>query len=503
MNQKSVYSKIYVDSIIVSFFICCLIVLWCLQTSEQFQHWFLIPVTLSGILIGIDTVNWFRGRLGIFDPVGIIGVLGFHFFFLAPILHVNWDSWLEPWFSYPPDWRPWLGGMAILNLLGLLVYGFCRNLVPKKPKKQSGQTLWLIDHKRFVRMISFAMMLSAVLQIMVYQKFGGIMSYIASVSDSEELTKFEGMGVMFLFSESFPILAMMSFAVYAQRHKRLQTWPVLIVVLLLFLILQMFFGGLRGSRSNTLWALFWAAGMIHFLIRPITKKEIAIGLVFIFLFMYLYGFYKSGGLDGVKTALEAQETRTELENKSGRTWQSLVLGDLGRSDVHAYMLYKLMLPDSDYKYAWGRTYIAATTSLLPGGILPEKPPQVSQEGTELLFGRGSYKPGEWVASKVYGITGEAMLNFGPFVVPLAFIPFGILVGWIQRCLFTWKSSDSRLLLLPMLVNLCFIVLVSDLYLDIFFLMKNSGFPTLVILLSSRKNSLHDSFSHSGIYSNTQ
>jgi hypothetical protein len=489
MTQKSINAKNYLDSVIVSVFICCLIVLWCLQSSKQFEHWFLIPITLSGILIGIDTVNWFRGRLGIFDPVGIIGLLGFHFFFLAPILHVSWDSWLEPWFSYPSDWRPWLGGMAILNLLGLLVYRFCRNWVANKPKNQSCLSLWVIEPKRFRRIVSFAMVLSVVLQLKVYQDFGGIMGYIASVTDAEALTKFEGMGIVFLFSESFPILAMMAFAIYAQQNKRLQSWPVLILVLLLFLVLQMFFGGLRGSRSNTIWALFWATGIIHFMIRPITKKEMAMGLVFLLFFMYLYGFYKSGGVDEVKTVLENQQPHTELERKSGRTWEGLVLGDLGRSDVQAYMLYKLMLPRSDYEYAWGRTYMAATTILIPGAILPQKPPQISQEGTELFFGRGSYKPGEWVASKVYGLTGEVMLNFGPYIVPFAFIPLGILVGWVQCCLFTWKFLDSRLLLLPMLVNLCFVVLVSDFYLDIFFVMKNSSLPALVVLLSSQRKLL--------------
>jgi hypothetical protein len=491
MNQKSVYPKSYIDSEIVSFFLCCLIALWYLQTSEQFGHWFLIPVTLSGIVIGIDAVNWFRGRLSIFDPVGIIGILGFHFFFLAPILHVSWDSWLEPWYQYPPDWRPWLGSMAILNLLGLLVYRWSRNLVTKKPKNQSSQTVWRIKPKRFSLIITITMVLSAILQIRVYQQFGGIMGYITSAI--EETSEFDGMGLVFLFSETFPILAMMAFAVYAQRHKRLQTWTVLIIVLLLFLVLQMFFGGLRGSRSNTIFALFWAAGMIHFMIRPITKKEIAIGLVFLLLFMYLYGFFKSGGLDGLQNALEGQEARIELESTSGRTWQSLILADFGRSDVHAYTLYKLMLPNSDYEYAWGETYLAATTILIPKFIMPNKSfKHKTQQGTELFFGKGSYKPGTfndltaWSTSKVFGITGEAMLNFGPFVVPLAFIPLGILVGWVQRCLFTWKSSDSRVILLPMLVNFSFIVLVSDLDNDIFFLIKNSTFPTLVIWFSSQK-----------------
>ncbi len=490
MNNTRIYSKKYVDSTLIAIFVCCAIALWCLQSSIQFEHWFLIPITLSGILIGIDTVRWFRGNLTIFDPVGIIGVLGLHFFFVAPILHVTWDKWLEPWYEYPPDWRPWVGGMATLNFCGLLIYRFCLNKIREKPKDKYDRTLWLLDRKRFRKIISFAMMLSAVLQIGVYQQFGGILGYISSVSNTDDAASWDGMGLIFLFSESFPILAMMAFSVYAQRHKRMQTWPILIIVLLLFLVLQLLFGGLRGSRSNTIWALFWAAGIIHFTIRPITKKHIALGLVFLLMFMYIYGFFKAGGVEGVQKAFEGDRSRTELEETSGRTWEGMVLGDLGRTDVQAYMLYKLMRHDSDYEYVWGETYIAALTILIPKFIMPEKPfKHKVQQGTELLSGKNTYALGLWSSSKVYGIAGEVMLNFGAFVVPLMYIPLGIIVGWVQRCLLTWKASDSRLFLLPMLINLCFVVLTSDLDNDIFFLVKNSGLPTLVIWLSSAKDKI--------------
>jgi hypothetical protein len=492
MSDNSLNPRIfYLDSVFISFVVCSLIVVWNLQSSPQFEHWFLIPVALSGFIATIDAVNWFMGRLSIFDPVGIIGLLSFHFFFLAPILHVSWDQWLEPWFSYPPDWRPWLGGMAIFNLLGLIVYRFSRNLVPLTNNNTPGKTVWQIHRKKFNRVVNTAMAISAVLQINVYRQFGGVMGYINSANSAatgaEETDKFQGMGIVFLVSESFPILAMMAFAVWAKQNKRLQSWPVLLIALVIFIVLQMFFGGLRGSRANTIWALFWAAGIIHFWIRPITKKDIALGLVFLMCFMYIYGFFKAGGPEAVQKAFSGEEARAQMEEESGRTWQGMLLGDLGRSDVQAFMLYRTLRPNSDHEYAWGQTYAAASTILIPSAIMPNKPERnKTREGTELLFGKGSYIPGQWQSSKVYGLTGEAMLNFGPFVMPFMFIPFGILIGWVQRCLFSWDLSDIRLLLLPMLVNFCFVVLVSDLDNNIFFLMKNSGFPTLVIWLSSQK-----------------
>lgn len=499
MNRKSLATKTaYKDSFIISSFLCILTVLGFLQTSDQFLHWFLLPVTLSGILIGIDAVNWFRGRLNIFDPIGILGLLGLHFFFLAPLLHVSWDIWLGGDTTLPPDWRPWVGGMAILNFFGLCIYRFFRNFRLKSTKTLPLQTVWTINQRRFWPILLIAMTLSAFLQMLVYLKFGGISDYIQAATDINDIAareeKFQGMGIVFLFSESFPILGMIGFAVHAQKNKQKITWPVLIAVLIIFLVLQMLFGGLRGSRSNTIWALFWATGIIHFWIRSITKKQIAMGLVFLCFFMYLYGFFKHSGIEGVTTALQGQEARTELEKKAGRTWESMLLQDLGRTDIQAFLLYRLMRQNSDYQYAWGRTYFAALSILIPSQFWPwpEKPFNKSKEGTDAQYGMGSYAYGILVSSKVYGLAGETMLNFGPFLVPLSFVIIGILVGRIHRILLSLNRSDSRLLLFPLLVNFCFVILVGDSDNALFFIIKQGTFPFVAIWLSFQNQTLENS-----------
>ncbi|MFB2836052.1 hypothetical protein [Floridanema evergladense] len=490
MTQNSLHIRtVDKDSAIVSLCLSLLIVLVFIQTSDQFLHWFLFPVTLCGILIGIDAIDWFRGRLSIFDPVGIIGLLGFHFFFLAPLFHVSWDFWMGGDTTPPPDWRPWIGWMAILNFLGIWIYRFSRNLAFQSTKNPAKQIVWQLNRRRFIPILCLALMFSAVLQLLVYQKFGGISNYIEAATraaNREGEGEFAGSGIIFLFSESFPILAMMGFALFAQKNKKMRNWTILILVLLVFIVLQMLFGGLRGSRSNTIWALFWGAGIIHFWIRRITKKEIAIGLVFMVIFMYIYGFFKTGGLEGLNKALEGQEERASLEKKSGRSWQGLVLQDLGRSDVQAFVLYRLMQHDSDYQYAWGRTYYAAFSMLVPSIFWPDKPPDKIKEGTEAQFGMGSYHPQLWASSKVYGLAGETMLNFGPIMIPFAFIFLGVIVGNVRRFLFTWQAADVRLILLPFLVNYCFVILVGDLDNQIYFLLKNGGFPFIVLLLSSEK-----------------
>src|SRR5437867_10567284 len=82
-----------VSSAALAFYLCAGVLLLFLATSEDTRHWFVIPVLLCGVLIASDTVDWVRGRLNLFDPVGIVGILGIYFFFLAPPLHVSWYYW--------------------------------------------------------------------------------------------------------------------------------------------------------------------------------------------------------------------------------------------------------------------------------------------------------------------------------------------------------------------------------------------------------------------------
>lgn len=246
MNRKSFDPKAaYKESGFVSFCICILTVVGFLQTSDQFLHWFLISITLSGILIGIDAVDWFRGRLNIFDPVGILGLFGFHFFFLAPLLHVYWDEWML-YMIPPPDWRDWLGGMAFLNFLGLLAYRVSRNGFMGYKQKRSSQTVWHLDRQKFLIIVSFALLVTPVLQIRVYAQYGGILGYIQASTNLEERDAMPCMGLIFMISESFPILALMAFAVYGERKKFGKSWVILALVLLVFLYTE-----------NALWRVAW------------------------------------------------------------------------------------------------------------------------------------------------------------------------------------------------------------------------------------------------------
>lgn len=476
-------TQVSVANVCISFYVCTWVVVGFVILSDQFLHWFVIPVLFCGILIGSDAIAWFRGQLNIFDPVGILGLLGFHFFFLAPLLHTYWDYWM-PNVVAPPDWRDWLGYMAFINFVGLLAYRVSRNIILRYEQEQP-KTLWRLDKQKFFMVVSFALLLTGALQIWVYASYGGILGYIQAYTERATTNAFRGMGWIFMLSESFPVLALMSYAACVEKQKRAKSWLVLAFVLFVFLILKLLFGGLRGSRSNTIWSLFWAVGIIHFWIRPVSKKFILVGCVFMVLFMFLYGFYKGAGLDALR-ALESTKVRAEMARRTNRSLETAILADLGRSDVQAFLLYRLISPVGDYEYAWGRTYFGAAVILIPRGIWPERPPHKVKEGTEAQYGMGYYIPGRWESSRVYGLAGETMLNFSPFAVPLAYLILGLVVNRVRHFVLNLKSSDSRLILLPFLINLCFVILIGDSDNVLMFLIKNGAVPFVVLALSSTK-----------------
>jgi hypothetical protein len=246
----------------------------------------------------------------------------------------------------------------------------------------------------------------------------------------------------------------------------------------------MFFGGLRSNRSNVVWNLFWAVALVHFCLRPIPLKLIGLGVGFLLLFMWVFALYKAAGLGTVEVLADG-EAREVVSRRSNRTVDNVILGDLGRSDVQAFLVYRLTAPSCDFEYGLGRTYLGGVAVLVPKNLWPSRPVATGREGTEAQYGRGSFNPPWTESPRVYGLAGEAMLNFGPFAVPFAFIPWGLLVAWVRRPLAAWHPADPRFLVYPLLVIFAFTALFQDVENLVFFLFKNGTVPVLVLLLALR------------------
>ena len=329
-------------------------------------------------------------------------------------------------------------------------------------------------------------MVSGAAQAWVYATQGGISGYVESFTQSigrPGESALGGLGLVFMVSEAFPIVAMIAFAVWARWTGRGRGWITLVLVLTAYFVLKMLFGGLRGSRMNTIYGLVWAVAIIHLWLRPLSKKFIFAGLAFLLVFMYVYGFYKDLGSE--VSLVSDPGAMGEYGAELHRTFTGMVLGDLARADIQAFILYRLWDHDEDQQYGWGRTYLGSLALLIPRQIWPNRPLTKVFEGTELLWGRGSYDEDDWVSTYVYGLAGETMLNFGPAAVPFAYLLFGLVVGRLQRFLGRLRPGDARLLLYPFLLILCMSALVLDSEILLFLSFKDGLVAAVVVLLGVR------------------
>ena len=449
-------------------------------SCEACAHWFVFPVALCGMVLIPDVLDWLTGKSDLFDPVAIIALLGLHFFFVAPILHVNWDSWmLHP--LPPGDWRPWLGYMGIVNLVGLLIY---QHIVHGKSKgtTRPWRRYWRLSEDRFWIVCVVLLAVSMLAQTLVYYQFGGVQGYIHAYEMRDYERAFRGMGWIFMISESFPILAFMCYTIASQKHSWFRKWPLIIAALLTFSGLGLLFGGLRGSRSNTIWGLFWAAGIVHFVIRPLKRSLVFTGLVVLVGFMFFYGLYKSYGLEALREFGDPRAVR-ELALGSNRTLKNTLLMDFGRSDVQALLLYRICDNQGNYEYAMGTTYLNSLLLLIPKPMRPKLGRSKVEAGTDAQYG---YYSDDWISSKVYGLAGEALLNFGIFSVPFAFALFGWFIARMRRFLERLPTKDVRRMLAPVLINLAIVLLVGDSDNILFFLVKYGVVPFLLLYISSQR-----------------
>jgi hypothetical protein len=325
------------------------------------------------------------------------------------------------------------------------------------------------------------------LQAYVYYRFGGIGGFVQTFDNSSkgQSSDFQGLGWLFALAESFPALfTVLCTTVFKQHLKRVGTLRFVGYLCGTF-VLALFFGGLRGSRGNTIYTLAYIVGVFHFTVKPINRKTlVALALVFA-LFMYVYGFYKStpeifADLGNVMETMLSHESRALLENTSHRSLETVFMGDLDRADLQAYLLFRLVGQRSEAGLGYGRTYFEGALSFIPSGLLAVRPPGKLKFGTDALYGTGTYSPTR-SSSKIYGAAGEAMLNFGGYSAPIGFLLLAISVGYAEALSARlWSALDARRYFIPIASLVCIVCVSNDFDNVLFFLLQHALMPFLLI-----------------------
>jgi len=126
-------------------------------------------------------------------------------------------------------------------------------------------------------------------------------------------------------------------------------------------------------------------------------------------------------------------------------------------------------------------------TVIPRAVWPDKPSGLHGKvgaGTALQHGEGSYRPGRFESSRVYGLAGEAMLNFGQAGAVGAFLLYGIMLGWYRKKMLTLHPDDARVYLVPLLTLVAITATFGDSDNTMYLFLKDGVLLTIVVWLSS-------------------
>jgi hypothetical protein len=380
----------------------------------------------------------------------------------------------------PADYRDWLGGMAMLNMAGLVLYKSTARIgLTFRMKRRSVSATWHLATGRFWILWAFFLVLSLAAQVWIFAEFGGIRGYIATYSQwLSGHDMFQGWALLFAVAESFPVLLTMGLAVYWRRNNT-DGWIVAGCMTGLACLI-LFTSGLRGSRSNVIWSLFWVLGIVHLYVKRLPRILGLIALCLLYGFVSVYAAYKQHGeriFDQVTTTGDYSAVSGGSEGPA-----TVLVGDFSRCDVQSYLLYKLLNTHSIH-YAYGASYLGAITMIVPKSLWRDRPPTVAKWTTDAEYGEGAYQANALQSSRVYGIAGEGMLNFGPAGILLAYCALAILTAMLQGGLLRLAPGDIRWLIAPFFINLLFLLLLNDSDNAVFYLIKYGLMPTALVLLS--------------------
>jgi hypothetical protein len=482
--------------ILASAAICLAIAAIAMASAPACMHWFMVPVFLCGVLCGSDGLLLVSHKCrNFFQPVPLLGAFGVYYFFLAPIMHVATDYWFtsEPWApkEIPEDWRTWLGLMAIVNLAGLGIYKILYRPFTRLFSRRRLSGFQRMNPRSVRSLGAIVLGILFLLQVYVYFLFGGIAGFVeafGSATQGKE-SALTGLGWVLALAESFPVLFVIVCSVHFRRHLATIGSLRLSAYITATFPLAMLFGGLRGSRGNTVFTILYIIGIVHCTVRPVPPRVFALCAGASLVFMYLYGFYKANPMtlsDPVSLfeAVTSPDSREYLEKQSHRGTEGVLMGDLERSDLQAYLLFRMSQPESNVQLAYGRTYIEGAVDFIPYGLFHYRLPGKLKYGTDVVFGANTYSPGRSVSSKIYGLTGETMLNFGIYGAPFGFILLAAAVGYARALGGRLSPADSRRYIVPILSIACLVFLSSDLDNVIFVLLQHALVPLILIRLCS-------------------
>lgn len=204
------------------------------------------------------------------------------------------------------------------------------------------------------------------------------------------------------------------------------------LILLIEILLLLGLSSSRGARVAMLSQLVFCVQIFNYSIYRFKLRDYVIGAVLTAFFLPIYANYKYGGVEALRDYISGGGPSSITEHYNDP--MLFLAGDIGRADGQAPLLSRYLEGSFTPNYV-GETYLGALTLLLPRDQRPDWPRSKVVIGAEAQLDRGTgsrgYRgvvqvEGVYTSSRIYGLAGETILNFGIWGLPFAFWLFGFL-----------------------------------------------------------------------------
>lgn len=475
--------------LVISFTLICFYSIIRVIGEKQEVLWIFVPISILGILFLYEILYTLKNRINIFTATSLYLTFGFLFFYVVPLNQVIWDYW--PGIPINIGMKQWAGVWSVMSLVGFFLITISFRFTDGC-SKVGGQ--YEINTRKMHFPFVMSILICVLCHVYVLMEIGGFAGYISSYQSRLDVSiqnynPYDGMGLLFAFSESVPNLVSIYVVLLMKEKKWATELKVFIAALIFLLILNILFGGLRGSRSTTVWSLFWFIILYHNIIKPL-KLSFLVGIgAILFVFMTSYSLYKFGGVEGLQ-GLWNKDVKAQVfaERYIEDPDKFLIVRDGGRTDVQSYVLQTYWY--DEYPLALGRTLFAGAVSFIPGFIYPNKPVTGIQEKTGIFIGDYFFSETSYTTLLTGGY-GEFVINFGIFFGLIFFIFYGLVISWIDNKSAYQPKDSVYNLVSPILMLLSIQMLISDSNVISQFLFKYLSVPLLVLMIcpktDKRKN----------------
>ncbi|RVU00716.1 hypothetical protein EOD41_12030 [Mucilaginibacter limnophilus] len=447
--------------------------------------WYLLPVSVSGVM----SVYQLLYLLHITKQNGLRLPMVFYFYctiwfgcYFAPLLHFALNFWLifNASLMLPQHWEPYVFIIGILNAVGLVIFILAYRYFYSTSKP--GKKVYLLLSSTKLNYVYLLCLISFLFQMFIYSRLGGISGFISTYEARGEDQGFAGFGILFIISEFFPIALIFLFYVNAMRNAALQKGSAIAIFLVILFAACIFFGGLRGSRSNTVLTILHACMIMHYFIRKFKVREMVIGTMLLVGFMYVYKFYKQGGSEAVSAY--TQGTLDESEEKYNFDIFEMLLTDFARGDIQPYLVYRY--ENSNYQPKMGATYPGGFVHFFPSFIIDKESVTTKKTAaTELMYNYNGEVMG-FYTTRIFGLLGEYILNFGYYTAFLVFLPLAFFMAKLDKWVYSLTPGDVRNFIVPLWILFVIFLFNADLDNAIFFFMKRMLMVIVMLWMVSAK-----------------